>query len=92
MLTLRHPGNSAQTLAWVAASDVRALPGLARKLPHYHKYSYLAFRGEGPENVAKGRWPVLNSPMTVFFGDERPPIGELPERASLISLPDVRVE
>ena len=89
VVSLRHPGNSAQALAWIAASDMRALPGLARKLPHYHKYSYLAFRGEEPENVTKGRWPVLNSPMTLFFTAEKPPLGELPARAVLIDLPVV---
>jgi hypothetical protein len=33
-------------IAWLAASDARMLPALARKLPHYAKYSYVAFNGE----------------------------------------------
>ncbi|NNJ75925.1 MAG: M20/M25/M40 family metallo-hydrolase [Anderseniella sp.] len=41
-----------------------ALPGLGRKIPHYHKYSYLAFAGDEPENRLKGRWPVSDSPMS----------------------------
>ncbi len=31
---------------WLAATDARMLPALARKLPHYAKYSYVAFNGE----------------------------------------------
>jgi hypothetical protein len=31
----RHPGNPDRALAWVAADNVAAMPGLARKLPHY---------------------------------------------------------
>lgn len=50
--------------AFIAADLPAALPGLARKIPHYHKYSYLVFSGEAPENQVKGRWPVNNSPMS----------------------------
>ena len=53
--------------ALITADLAAALPGLGRKLPHYHKYSYLAFSGEEPENRLKGRWPALKSPMTVLF-------------------------
>jgi len=55
---------------WLAADLPEAMPGLGRKLPHYHKYSYLAFAGPEPENVAKGRWPVINSPLTIFLPGE----------------------
>ena len=40
------------------ATSAAALPGLARKLPHYGKHSYVAFRGDGADNVAKGQWPA----------------------------------
>lgn len=53
--------------AWITADRPDALPGLGRKLPHYHKYSYLAFEGQEPQNRLKGRWPVSQSPMTVLF-------------------------
>ncbi len=56
-------------LMWIAAARPQAIPGLGRKLPHYHKYSYLAFEGDEPTNVAKGKWPVLDSPMTQFLPD-----------------------
>jgi hypothetical protein len=54
-------------LALITADHASALPGLARKLPHYHKYSYLAFSGSEPKNNLKGRWPISNSPMTWLF-------------------------
>ncbi|VAW88376.1 PDZ domain [hydrothermal vent metagenome] len=67
MLTARHPDNSAATLVWLATSRAAAVPALARKLPHYRKYSYLAFEGDEGNNVAKGQWRVLNSPMSLDF-------------------------
>ena len=52
---------------FIASDKAEALRGLGRKLPHYHKYSYLGFEGDEPENIAKGRWPILDSPMTAIF-------------------------
>ena len=71
-----------------------AVPGLGRKLPHYHKYSYLGFEGVEPVNRVKGRWPVLDSSMTVFVSDEKGsyskvPLGKLPGRKPLAALPAV---
>lgn len=54
-------------VALVVSDLPAALPGLGRKIPHYHKYSYLAFSGERPQIKIKGRWPVNNSPMTHYF-------------------------
>ena len=65
-LTVRH---NKQPLSLITSGLPSALPGLARKLPHYHKYSYVAFSGNEPQNFLKGRWPVTNSPMTAFFDD-----------------------
>ncbi len=61
----RHPDNPEQALAWVAADNLAALPGLGRKLPHYGKYSYLAFAGDAPDNRLKGQWPVPDSPLAL---------------------------
>jgi aminopeptidase N len=78
-----HPGAA---IAWVAADPTAAIPGLARKLPHYTRYSYLAFRGPEPENTVKGTWEALDSPMVRTFDPtssqefrlpERKPLGEL---------------
>ncbi len=38
-------------------------PLVARKVTHYGKYSYLAF--SAGQNVVKGAWPVVESPMIV---------------------------
>ena len=70
MLTARNPENKDLPLTLIASDSVAALPGLAKKLPYYHKYSYLGFKGDEPVNVAKGRWPVQNSPMAAFIADE----------------------
>jgi hypothetical protein len=67
VLTARHPDAPAQTLGWIATHDPAAIPGLSRKLPHYGHYSYLGFAGDEPINIAKGQWPVLQSPMTIHL-------------------------
>jgi aminopeptidase N len=66
VLTSRQPRNRDLSITWIASDLPQALPGLGRKLPHYHKYSYLGFQGHEPANIAKGRWPVIDSPMTAF--------------------------
>ncbi|HXX53122.1 MAG TPA: hypothetical protein VEI28_00985, partial [Thermodesulfovibrionales bacterium] len=70
VLTARNPGNKDLCWMFIASDKPEALRGLGRKLSHYHKYSYLGFEGDEPENIAKGRWPVLDSPMTAFFPDK----------------------
>ena len=79
-------------LLFIASDTIEALPGLSRKLPHYHKYSYLTFKGKEPENIAKGRWPVHDSPMTAYLPDKNGTItkiemGKLAARNPLIALP-----
>jgi hypothetical protein len=61
----RQPRAADMALGWLAADSAAALPGLARKLPHYGRYSYLAFTGTAPNNTLKGQWPVVDSPMSV---------------------------
>ncbi len=70
VLTGRNPENQDSGLLFVSSDMPEALRGLSRKLPHYHKYSYLVFRGVDPENIAKGRWPVSDSPLTVYLPDK----------------------
>jgi len=89
VLTMVHPVDEGATLNWLAAHDVAAMPGLARKLPHYGKYSYLAFNGDAPDNVLKGQWPVLRSALTVMVEQENGEIidvtrAELEHRQALI--------
>lgn len=70
VLTGRNPRNREMAVMFIGTGLAEALPGLGRKLPHYHKYSYLAFEGNEPMNVSKGRWPVPDSPMTAFVPHE----------------------
>ena len=85
----RKDGNP---IVFIAAARPASLPGLGRKLPHYHKYSRLVFRGDEPENTAKGRWQVLGSPMTVFVPDGRKTgrveMGRLAPRKPLAAFPE----
>lgn len=66
-ITVRHPKENNLTLTWIAGDPAEAVLGLARKLPHYHGYSYLVFKGDEPTIVSKGYWPALQSPLTVFI-------------------------
>jgi hypothetical protein len=88
VLVARRTPGQAPVIAFVAADLAAQVPGLARKLPHYHKYSYLAFEGDEPVNVDKGRWPVTSSPMTAFL-DGTPPMAKLALREPLAELPPV---
>ncbi len=74
-------------MGWVAASPAAAIPGLARKLPHYTRYSYLGFKGPEPDNVAKGMWQPLSSPLVRNLTDGPMPALVLPPRAPLAELP-----
>ena len=78
LVLTRH--RDGQVIGWLAAHDPVALPGLARKLPHYGKYSYLAFDGGAPTVQLKGQWAVNESPLVVWFTEERPslPMPEAP--------------
>jgi Peptidase family M1 domain len=91
VFTSRLPGNRNMAISLITADIPQSLIGLASKLPHYHKYSYLVFKGLEPANVAKGRWPVEASPLTVFLpGEKGVPqkvkMGKLPSREPLASL------
>ncbi|MGB9715655.1 MAG: M1 family metallopeptidase [Thermodesulfovibrionales bacterium] len=70
VLTGWNPSNKDMAFVLIATDIPGALSGLGRKIPHYHKYSYLVFEGVEPENIVKERWQVINSPMTVFLPDE----------------------
>jgi hypothetical protein len=83
-------GGPPRPLGFVAADRAAAVPGLARKLPHYGKYGYLAFEGDAPDNVAKGSWRPVGSPLDrvlVSGGGPPPPAAPLPKRSPLAELP-----
>jgi hypothetical protein len=76
----RQTSNPEQALGWLASDDPAALPGLGRKLPHYGRSSYLAFAGEAPDNLLKGQWPVVGSPMAVQLASDVAPAEQAPPR------------
>jgi aminopeptidase N len=67
IITSRHPKNPNSVVVLLTIDREDAIAGLARKLPHYGKYSYLAFEGSEPTNVAKGQWPAVNSPLAAVI-------------------------
>lgn len=69
---------------WLGCDNPAAIPGLARKLPHYGSYSYLAFQGDEPTNTLKGQWDVLNSPLQITIKQED---NEIPPPISFVLAP-----
>jgi hypothetical protein len=90
----RHPRNVGKAIGWITVDPLEAAPGLARKLPHYGKYSYLGFEGSEPANTVKGEWPTSDSPLRA---DLRAPAERTapaaaaahPKRSALAELPAV---
>jgi hypothetical protein len=60
-----NASNNAYAWGFVGTAVQAAIPGLGRLLPHYGKYSYLGFEGDRPNNVLKGAFPALHSPLHV---------------------------
>jgi len=58
-------------LGFVGA-PAQAVPGLARKLPHYGNYGRPVFRGQAPDNVLRQDLPAAHSPLTRVLGSEDP--------------------
>jgi len=87
VLVARGDGDPGVAVAWVTAGPVAAISGLSRKLPHYSKYSYLAFDGEEPTNQLKGQWEPVGSPLVRMLDPETPAALELPARDPLVPLP-----
>ena len=74
---------------FIAFDNEASIDGLIRKLPHYGKYSYLAFNGDEPTNIAKGMWPVLNSPLVKIFDTDAQNISVIEKRDALATLKPV---
>ncbi len=87
VLVARHPADPRAALGWIGAHSSAVIPALARKLPHYTRYTYLGFRGDEGENVAKGQWDALHSPLSLQLGEGEPVALVLPERAPLAAKP-----
>jgi len=94
IISVRHPENPASVIVLLSAENKDAVNGLARKLPHYGKYSYLVFEGTEPSNIGKGEWETVNSPLEVSLEQkdnlkQQAALPELPKREALASLDPV---
>jgi hypothetical protein len=65
---LPHPNDPERTAAVFLPLSASAAGAAARKIPHYGRYSYLAF--DGGVNREKGTWPVTRSPVIFNFGKQ----------------------
>ncbi len=89
-ITTVNPKNVNEIIALLSIGNSNASAGLVRKLPHYGKYSYLAFSGDEPSNIAKGQWPVINSPLAKVLDSEISDVKvELEKRDALATLSPV---
>ncbi len=90
VIATRQVGNPNHALVWLACDNPQAFAGLARKLSHYGKYSYLAFDGDAPRNVLKGQWPILHSPLSIILAEPGDSVTvsprALPPRAALSAI------
>ena len=77
----RHPRNPDSVVVYVAASSEAAANALARKLPHYGKYSWLVFAGDEATNEATGEWPIGDTPLARNLTPQGRPIKVTPRKA-----------
>lgn len=89
ILTLFNPEDINNQNIFIAFDNENSIDGLIRKLPHYGKYSYLAFNGDEPTNIAKGQWPVLNSPLVKIFDNDAQSTSVIEKREALATLKPV---
>ncbi|MHB9040153.1 MAG: M20/M25/M40 family metallo-hydrolase, partial [Melioribacteraceae bacterium] len=94
IISVRHPENPNNVLVYLSTENKEAVDGLARKLPHYGKYSYLVFEGNEPTNIGKGEWSSVNSPLmakvvTQGADNNYNVLPELPKRKALAMLTPV---
>jgi hypothetical protein len=87
VMTSRTATPPFKAIGFVATETAMALPGLSRKVPHYDRYSYVAFTGEEPKNMLKGEWPIVSSPLSIRL-DESGAAGPwmYPPRTPLIAV------
>ena len=89
----RHPADLSKAVGWIVIDPLEAFAGVATKLPHYGKYSYLGFEGTEPTNTVKGEWQSTDSPLRVDLRDEHQQgvaavvPASAPERVALAELP-----
>ena len=96
VLAVKNPENKSRMIVFVSSDNGNAFPGLGRKLPHYGKYSYLAFTGDEPTISLKGQWEAKHSPLKKTFVEnaafnQKPPVRKpLGKLAPLFSVADMQ--
>jgi aminopeptidase N len=81
----RHPFNPASVVVYVSAPSEAAANALARKLPHYGKYSWLVFAGDDAVNEGTGEWPAGETPLARNLAPDATPI-TLAQRKALAEI------
>ncbi len=86
ILAAKNPKNISEVIVLLSSDNTKALDGLARKLPHYGKYSFLSFDGEEPNVNLKGQWESLHSPLIKVFNEFSKKGYSLKDRKALAKL------
>jgi hypothetical protein len=81
----RHRANPASVVVYVSAPSKAAADALARKLPHYGKYSWLIFSGDEAINEGTGEWPLGDTPLARNLTRDATPI-KLAQRKALAEI------
>jgi aminopeptidase N len=81
VVSVRHPSNPNSAVIYVSASSEAAANALARKLPHYGRYSWSVFAGDEATNEATGEWPVGDTPLAVNLTPYTRPVELAPRKA-----------
>jgi hypothetical protein len=89
---VRHPHNPESVVIYVSASSEAAANALARKLPHYGKYSWLVFAGDEATNEATGEWPIGDTPLVRNLTPQGRPIKLAPRKALAEVRPQFDIE
>ncbi len=88
VMATRRSDDSRQSVGFIGCDNREAMTGLARKVPHYGKYGFLAFTGGEPVNIRKDEWPLRHSPLSVIFDPQRAEVPPpLPRRRPLSANP-----
>jgi len=83
VLSFKNPANTKFSINFLSTDMKEAIPGLARKLPHYGKYSYLAFSGDEPSINFKGQWNISDSPLVKVLSKGNISGYKIPKRRAL---------
>ena len=80
------PQDSTITLGFLTSPTPAALKTLARKLPHYGRYSYTLFEGDAVNNRLKGQWSLSESPLSVKLVETTIPAVSIPSLQPLTAV------